>query len=82
MEVKDGNLVINGKAYEILSEKDPANLPWKEKGVEIIFECTGIFDKSEDFKKHIQAGAQHVILSAPAKSEDVPTLVHRVNSVD
>ncbi len=76
----DQNLIIGDRKVRLTSEKDPSKLPWKELGVEIVFECTGIFTRKEDLAKHIQAGAQYVILSAPAKSEEVPTVVHGVNS--
>ncbi len=82
VEVQAGKLEIDGKSYEVFSEKDPAKLPWKSSSIDIVFECTGIFTKMEDLKKHIQAGAKNVILSAPTKSEDVPTIVHRVNTVN
>ena len=71
-----GRLVIDGKKYPVLSEKDPANLPWKELGVDIVFECTGLFTRKEDAAKHITAGAKHVLISAPSKSEDVTTVVY------
>ncbi len=76
------NLVLGEHTVRLLNEKDPARLPWKELGVDIILECTGVFTRREDLEKHIQAGAQYVILSAPAKSEDVPTVVHGVNNAD
>jgi glyceraldehyde 3-phosphate dehydrogenase len=73
------DLIIDGKSYKVLHEKDPADLPWKDLDIDLVFECTGVFTKQEDMIKHIQAGAKHVILSAPSKSEDVPTIVHGVN---
>ena len=73
------DLIIDGKSYKVLHEKDPADLPWKELDIDLVFECTGVFTKREDMIKHIQAGAKHVVLSAPSKSEDVPTIVHGVN---
>ncbi|MFW6303776.1 MAG: type I glyceraldehyde-3-phosphate dehydrogenase [Candidatus Sumerlaeota bacterium] len=79
VQVTDGGLDIGGKEYKLFSEKDPASLPWKELDVELVFECTGIFRKSEDLKKHLEAGAKKVILSAPAKSDDIPSVVHGVN---
>ena len=77
----DGDLVIAGHRIRYLSERDPAQLPWKELGVELVFECTGFFTSSEDAGKHIAAGAQRVIISGPTKSADVPMVVHGVNSV-
>jgi glyceraldehyde 3-phosphate dehydrogenase len=76
------NLVIGGTSCSYFSEKDPARLPWSGLGVDIVLECTGVFTKREDLEKHIQAGAKYVILSAPAKGDDVPTVVHGVNTVD
>mgnify|MGYP006277402831 CR=1 FL=1 len=83
-EVKagDGSLIIDGKEYNLLSEKDPSNLPWKDMEIDLVFECTGVFSKREDLKKHIEAGAKHVIISAPAKSGDVATVVHGVNRAE
>jgi glyceraldehyde 3-phosphate dehydrogenase len=76
------NLIIDGTAIRYFHEKDPARLPWSSLGVDIVLECTGVFTKREDLEKHIQAGTQYVILSAPTKSEDVVTVVHGVNTVD
>ena len=76
------DLVIGGKALRYFSEKDPAQLPWSSLGVDIVLECTGVFTKREDLEKHIQAGAKYVILSAPAKSDDVVTVVHGVNTLE
>lgn len=76
---KENSLVIDNKEIKLFSEKDPSQLPWKELGVDIVFECTGIFRKRPDLEKHVQAGARHVILSAPAKSEGVETVVYGVN---
>jgi len=80
VEAKDGNLVIDGQEIRFLSERDPANLPWKEMGVELVFESTGFFTDRAGASKHIEAGAEHVIISAPTKSEDTPTIVHGVNT--
>src|SRR5687768_13418341 len=75
----DGRLNVDGKDYPVLSEREPAKLPWRQMGVDVVFECTGVFTKRDDLVKHIEAGARFVILSAPAKSDDVPTVVHAVN---
>ena len=56
------------------------NLPWRQMGVDVVFECTGAFRKRADLEKHIEAGARFVILSAPARSEDIPTVIHAVNT--
>lgn len=75
-------LSVSGEQFKVLSEKDPARLPWKQMDIDIVFECTGIFSKKQDLAKHIWAGAKHVILSAPSKSEDIATVVHGVNKAD
>ncbi len=76
----EGNsLVIDGKDYPYLSEKDPARLPWSDLEIDLVFECTGIFTKREDLKKHIRAGAKFAVLSAPTKSDDLDMIVHGVN---
>jgi len=79
VEAQEGKLIIDGQSYPVFSEKDPANLPWKDLNIDIVLECTGIFTKREALEKHLQAGAKRVILSAPAKSEGVETVVHGVN---
>ena len=73
------NIIIDGKKYEILAEKDPAMLPWGTLGVDVVIESTGRFTKPEDLKKHLDAGAKKVVLSAPAKG-DIPTYVLGVNA--
>lgn len=78
VEVRDSTLVINGKEIRILSQRDPAQLPWKDMGVEMVLECTGIFRDREGMSKHLSAGAKKVILSAPAKG-DIKTIVLGVN---
>jgi glyceraldehyde 3-phosphate dehydrogenase len=74
------SLIIDGCGYKLFSEKDPASLPWGELGVDVVFECTGIFRHRNDLQKHLDAGAKQVILSAPPK-DDVPMVVYGVNSV-
>jgi glyceraldehyde 3-phosphate dehydrogenase len=78
---KDG-LDVQGRKYPVLAERDPAKLPWRELGVDVVFECTGAFRERADLEKHIEAGAHFVILSAPAKGEDIPTLIHAVNGFE
>lgn len=78
----DGKMIVGGKEIPYLSERDPANLPWGENDVDIVFECTGLFTDSENAGKHIQAGAKYVIVSGPTKSKDMPTLVHGVNRTE
>jgi glyceraldehyde 3-phosphate dehydrogenase len=74
----DDSIVINGKKIKVLQIKDPAQLPWKDLGVEIVIESTGIFTDGEKAKAHLAAGAKKVLISAPAKNEDV-TIVLGVN---
>jgi glyceraldehyde 3-phosphate dehydrogenase len=81
VEVAEGGLLINGQMVKVFQEKDPANLPWGQLGVDIVVESTGIFTKREDAQKHINAGAKKVIISAPAKGED-KTIVLGVNDKD
>jgi glyceraldehyde 3-phosphate dehydrogenase len=76
---KESYLQIGSRTCKVLGERDPAKLPWRELNVELVFECTGAFRKAEDLAKHTQAGAEYVILSAPVKGEDVPTVIHGVN---
>ncbi|HEY0997431.1 MAG TPA: type I glyceraldehyde-3-phosphate dehydrogenase [Gemmatimonadaceae bacterium] len=79
VEAAEGSITIDGDEIRILSEKDPAQLPWKDLGVDVVLESTGRFTKAEDARKHIEAGARKVIISAPAKGEDI-TMVMGVNS--
>lgn len=81
VSAQNGHLRIDGADYAVLSERDPAKLPWREMRIDVAFECTGAFKERGDLVKHIEAGARFVILSAPAKSEDVPTVIHAVNQV-
>src|ERR671932_5734 len=68
----DGDaIVVDGDRLRVLAERDPANLPWKELGAQIVIESTGLFTKRDDARKHIEAGAQKVLISAPAKDEDI-----------
>ncbi len=80
-EVKaDGDaIVVNGTRYKILAEKDPSKLPWKELGVELVVEGTGVFTSREKLALHITAGARKVLLTAPAKDEIDATVVLGVN---
>lgn len=82
VEVKDGHLVVNGKKVRTSAERDPANLKWDEVGAEVILECTGLFLTRESAQKHITAGAKKVVLSAPAKDNEIPTFVMGVNHED
>lgn len=80
VEVKDNNLVVNGKEIKVLAERNPADLPWKELGVDIVIESTGIFRKKEQAQLHIDAGAKKVIISAPGKG--TKSIVMGVNEGD
>ncbi|WP_339229610.1 type I glyceraldehyde-3-phosphate dehydrogenase [Aeribacillus sp. FSL K6-2833] len=76
--VNGNNLVVDGKEIQVLSERDPAQLGWEDLGVEIVVESTGRFTNRQDAAKHLEAGAKKVIISAPAKEEDI-TIVMGVN---
>jgi glyceraldehyde 3-phosphate dehydrogenase len=80
--VEDDDLVIAGRKVRKLTRRDPAELPWKELGVELVFECTGRFTRREDLEKHVRAGARVVLLSAPSRDADVETVVRGANSSD
>lgn len=75
-------LKVGNKEILYLSVREPASLPWKENSIDIVIESTGVFTKREDAEKHIHAGAKTVVISAPTKSKDTPTVVHGVNSKD
>jgi glyceraldehyde 3-phosphate dehydrogenase len=77
----EGGLMVDGNPLKVVAERDPANLPWKELGAEIVVESTGLFTDRESAQKHLEAGAQKVIISAPAKGEDI-TIVLGVNDQD
>lgn len=81
VEAGEGHLIINGEKVPVYSEWDPAQIPWGENGVELVFESTGVFRTKEDVKKHLEAGARTVILSAPAK-DDMTTVVHGATEVN
>lgn len=72
-------IVVDGITYPVFAQKDPTLLPWKDLKVDVVLECTGIFRTYEDAQKHIKAGAKKVIISAPAKGENVETVVLGVN---
>jgi glyceraldehyde 3-phosphate dehydrogenase len=76
------NLIVGGHKIRVTAEKDPALLPWKDMGVDIVIESTGRFTKFEDASKHLQAGAQRVVISGPAKGEGAGTFVVGVNEGD
>jgi glyceraldehyde 3-phosphate dehydrogenase len=78
IEVDGDTIVVDGKPLKVLAERDPANLPWSDLGVDVVVESTGFFTKRADAQKHIDAGATKVIISAPASDEDI-TVVLGVN---
>ena len=79
VELTDAGMNVNGNAITISEERDPANIPWGAKGVDIVLESTGIFRKKEQCMKHVSAGAKKVLLSVPAKDEIDATIVFGVN---
>ncbi len=78
VEVSDGALIVNGKEVKVIAERDPEKLPWGSLGVDVALECTGIFSKRADAAKHLKAGANKVIISAPSPDADA-TFVYGVN---
>ena len=78
VKVEGKNLIINGQTLTVFTEKDPAKLPWKDAGVELVHECTGIFTDKADATKHISGGAKRVLISGPSKDADI-TVVYGVN---
>ena len=77
--VDGGQLVVDGRKLRTLQNRDPAELPWKELGVDLVFECTGALKRRADLEKHIRAGTRFVILSAPSQGGEVETVVHGAN---
>ncbi len=81
VKVSEKGISIDGKDYQVTAEKDPAKLPWKELGVEVVLECTGRFTEKEKATLHLTAGAKKVLLSAPGKSPDI-TVAFGINHTD
>lgn len=77
----EDTLIVDGKRVKVVQERDPVSLPWGEMGIDIAFECTGIFTARDAAAKHLTAGAKKVLISAPGKDEDI-TVVYGVNSDD
>jgi glyceraldehyde 3-phosphate dehydrogenase len=78
--VEGGELAVADRKLQTLCIRDPLELPWKNLGIGLVFECTGALTRREDLEKHIRAGARFVLLSAPSKDEDIATVVHGVNA--
>ena len=79
VKAKENSIVVDGKEIKVFSEKDPEKLPWKDLEIDIVLECTGVFRDYEGSSKHLKAGAKRVIISAPAKSEEIPSFILGVN---
>ena len=79
VEAGNNSLIIDGKTVKVFGERDPKKLPWSDLKIDLVLECTGAFTKHEDAAQHITAGAKKVIISAPAKEDDVKTIVFGVN---
>jgi glyceraldehyde 3-phosphate dehydrogenase len=77
--VQGGALAVGGRKLRTLGSRDPAELPWRELGIDLVFECTGALVRRKDLEKHIQAGARFVLLSAPSQGGEVETVVHGAN---
>ncbi len=75
----DGAIAVDGKTIKVFQEKDPAKLPWKDLGIDIVIESTGVFETSEKAKAHLDAGAKRVIITAPAKDDVTPTATPNLN---
>ena len=82
VNIQENNLRIGDRKILFISEKDPAKLPWKKLDIDVVIESTGLFTNRQDAEKHIHAGAKTVVISAPTKSADTPTIIHGVNTVD
>lgn len=82
VEIRGQDLVVNGKTVKVCSEKEVTSLPWKDLGIDVVLECTGLFTNRETAGKHLDAGAKKVIISAPAKGDDIKTIVVGVNDND
>jgi glyceraldehyde 3-phosphate dehydrogenase len=75
ISAKGDRITVDGDEFQVLAQKDPAALPWKDLGVDLVFESTGRFTKREDAAKHLQSGAKRVVITAPAKGPDVTVLM-------
>ena len=82
VEATDDKLIVNGASIDATAERDPSKLRWADMGVDVVLECTGLFRTREKANMHLDAGARKVIISAPAKGGDIPTIVIGVNDGD
>jgi len=82
VSVKDGNLVVGETTIDVFIEKDPSKLPWKELGIDVVIESTGVFTEEEGVRGHLEAGAKKVVISAPTKSDSLATILVGVNDED
>jgi glyceraldehyde 3-phosphate dehydrogenase len=79
VKVGSGEIIVNGKTIKRFSEPDPTKLPWRDLGVDVVLECSGVFNNRESAQKHIEAGAKKVVLSAPPKGDDISVYLIGVN---
>ncbi|MDH3932671.1 MAG: erythrose-4-phosphate dehydrogenase, partial [Chromatiales bacterium] len=79
VKVEGGDLVVNGDRVKVLAERDPSKLPWGDLGVDVVLECTGLFNNRDAAAKHLAAGARKVLISAPAGKDVDATIVYGVN---
>ena len=82
VELTEAGVAVDGKEVEISSIRDPGELPWKDKGVDVVLECTGLFRDTAKAGAHLKAGAGRVLLSAPPSSPDIRAFVYGVNHTD
>lgn len=82
VEVKDEKLFVGGKEVAVFHESDPVKLPWRDLGIDVVVESTGVFTEEKEARGHLIAGARKVIISAPTESENVPTVILGVNDKD
>lgn len=80
--VCEQSLAVGDQSYPVYAEPDPLRLPWRRLDIDLVFECTGRFNSKAELSKHLDAGAKRVMLSAPAKDDDIPTVVFGVNAYD
>jgi glyceraldehyde 3-phosphate dehydrogenase len=79
LELQGNSLIMDGKEVLVYKESDPANLPWSELNIDVVFECTGVFKDYDSAAKHLKKGVKRVLISAPAKGNDIKTIIYGVN---